>query len=264
VDTLERYGGAVWRPLTGDEALQPTRRTRGFIVHTFVDHPGPTDMAGYFDRSDVSAEATFVLPLEGPPVQIMKATQRVDTQVAGNYWLEAGVPVGYGSVECEDEGDPEHVPFTDSQLDELVGLFGYYHRVHGIPLRWCQTSTDVGFGWHSMFGYVDGIRLEGGIIHNPWTTAQGKICPGRLRISQLVNIVMPRAVEASNQASGATAMTPEQWNVYKADRERQRVHQEVVEDLLARIDQKLTTFRGGSSKRERSIIDRVKGIRERL
>ena len=60
------------RLLTGEEALQPLRVPWGFVIHTAVDAPGPTNLPGYFDR--VSAESTWWLPNSGHGVQMMPVT----------------------------------------------------------------------------------------------------------------------------------------------------------------------------------------------
>ena len=187
-------GWSRWDPIP-ENSTQARRVPRGFVVHTFVDGPGPTDLRGYFARADVGAESTWVLPRSGKAIQIMDTNVRVDTQVEGNLWYENGVAFGHCSVECEDDGDPEGHPFTEDQIDHLTAMFVWLHAAHGMPLRWMTHPRDAGFGWHSMWGFADPINLTGGYRTNPWTTSRGKTCPGRTRIGQLVDEVMPRAIE---------------------------------------------------------------------
>ncbi len=258
---LERWDGAIWRPLVGDEANQPNRRPIGFIVHTFVDHPGPTDMAAYFDRDGIKAESTFVGPRFGTAIQIMPTTKRVDTQVAGNLWYHDGEPVGYASVEMEDDGDPEGIPFTDDQLDQLVGMFVYMNDIHGVPFKWCASPTSPGFGYHSMWGFVDNVNLRDGYLQNPWTTSRGKTCPGRTRIAQLRNIVMPRAIEAAQLQKDTEPMTPADLKTLGAYFDAAHIERESLRADIARVNAKVDAAVAGQKGRTkllRRILDRLK------
>lgn len=200
------YPGAELRLLSGDEEAQPMgAKVWGFVSHTFVDAPGRTRMADYFDRPDVKAESTFVQEWpSGKLIQIMKCGQRVDTQVGGNRFHVEGVGyVGYDSVESEDEGNPEKYGYTDGMMNELADLMVWYITVQGVPMRTCRHSKDQGFGVHSMWGRENRFGPMNRGLHNPWTLAQGKTCPGNKRTSQWINEIWPevqrRVKKSENQ-----------------------------------------------------------------
>lgn len=170
---------------------QPLQKPAGLVLHTAVDAPGPTDLQRYFARGDVGAESTFWLPLDGTVVQMMYVGQRADATGSGNRWYEGSVAWGFDSIETEDEGRPEEVPWTDAQVEALVDLMVWYVEEWGVPAQIANAPRGRGFGFHSMWGR-DGIwgPVTRGIT-NPWTKYQGKTCPGNRRVAQMKDEVWP-------------------------------------------------------------------------
>lgn len=181
---MARFPLAEWVPLP-ENATQKFLKPTQFIVHTAVDHPGPTNLWRFFARTDVTVESHWWLRMDG------RLEQFIDTDVQAHANL-------YGnsralSVETEDEGDPAHTPWTPAQVDALVKLLVFVHKEHGIPLEIMPNWQAPGVGWHSMWGFKDGVNLTGGYLQSPWTNSRGKTCPGKLRIQQFINEVLPRA-----------------------------------------------------------------------
>jgi len=112
------------------------------------------------------------------------------------------------AVEVDDHGpefgawnvnDGHAVPgFTSQQIEAIARVLVWVHRTHGIPLVPCPSSRPGGRGiaYHrqgidgNWAGYAYGGRVSGGEI---WSTARGKVCPGDRRITQLLNVIIPRA-----------------------------------------------------------------------
>lgn len=177
---MARFDCALWRPLpeSGD---QPRIRPTQVIFHTAVDAPGPTNLGGYFARADVALESHFWVPLVSPAEQLMDTEERADANLYANRRPDG---TGAISIETEDEGDPVGVPWSDKQITDLVAIGVEAHRRHGIPVRICESPSDPGFGWHSMWG-----------APSVWTPSAGKTCPGSTRIGQI-----PRVMQLISEA----------------------------------------------------------------
>jgi hypothetical protein len=96
-------------------------------------------------------------------------------------------------------GDGRAVPgFTAAQMESIAHILVFCHRAHGIPLVPCPDSRpgSRGIAYHrqgcdgNFAGYAYPGRVSGGEL---WSSAGGKVCPGDRRISQLLNIIIPRA-----------------------------------------------------------------------
>ena len=175
---------ADWKPLPENDyqgSIVPTQ----LIIHTAVDQPGPTNLEKWFGRESVKAESHFWLTNNGKLVQMM------DTNVRANANRYADVRAI--SIETEDDGNPEGNPWTPAQLDTLVRLIKWVKTAHDIPTSLIKTSTGAGIGWHSMFGFTDPIAQTGPLRNNPWSFSYAKTCPGKTRINQFLNDVLPTA-----------------------------------------------------------------------
>ena len=155
-------------------AIVPTQ----IILHTAVDAPGPTRLDRYFARQDVGLESHFWVPLDGTVVQMMDTNVRADANRLAN--------VRAISIETEDEGDPEGVPWTDAQIAAIVSIIKWANKEHGIPMELAPAWNAPGLGWHAMWG-----------APSPWTPSRGKTCPGSTRITQFTEIVLPLLSEES-------------------------------------------------------------------
>lgn len=108
--------------------------------------------------------------------------------------------------------DGHAVPaFSASQAERIAQILAWCHKTHGIPLVLCPNSKpgSRGIAYHRQgvdgnflsSGYKYGGRVPGG---EKWSTSAGKVCPGDRRIDQLINIIIPRAI----QLAGGTTPPP--------------------------------------------------------
>lgn len=176
-----RNPNAAWRPLP-ENATQRKITPTQVIVHTAVDSPAASSLFPYFSRGDVGAESHFFVRRDGTVEQYM------DTNVMANANRTADVRAI--SIETEDDGNPEGLPWTDPQLRALIDLIAWCCDTHNIPRDLCPAHDRPGIGWHSMFGFRDPLA-QTGPIDNPWSSFRAKTCPGKTRIGQLLGTVMP-------------------------------------------------------------------------
>lgn len=157
------------------------------IVHTAVDSKAATSLYPFFHRADVGAESHFFVTTTGQVEQYM------DTEVMANANRFADVRAI--SIETEDDGDPEGNPWTGAQSLALVYLIDWLCRMHDIPRVRVPAWDEPGIGWHSMWGFTDPENLKGMLPDSPWTMFRGKTCPGKTRIRQFLDVILP-SVEA--------------------------------------------------------------------
>lgn len=169
--------------LLPENSTQPRIKPRLVILHTAVDAAGPTSLAHYFGRADVGAESHFFVRNHG------EVEQYIDTEVMANanrYADRFAI-----SIETEDDGDPEGNPWTGAQLEAIIRLLGWVCDTHGIPRSLAKAWDGSGIGWHSMWSFSDRINQRGSYLDSPWTIYRGKTCPGKTRILQLLDTVLP-------------------------------------------------------------------------
>ena len=176
-----RYPHAVWRPLP-ENATQRKITPTQVIVHTAVDSPAASSLFPYFSRGDVGAESHFFVKRDGIVEQYMSTTVMANANRTAD--------VRAVSIETEDDGNPEGLPWTEPQLQALIDLIGWLCDTHSIPRSLCGAHDWPGIGWHSMFGFIDPIAQRTP-INNPWSSFKGKTCPGKTRIRQLLDVVLP-------------------------------------------------------------------------
>lgn len=169
--------------LLPENATQRRIRPTQAIVHTAVDSKAATSLYPYFSRGDVGAETHFFVRTTGQIEQYM------DTEVMANANRFADVRAI--SIETEDDGDPEGNPWTGAQMIALTLLLDWICRTHGIPPVRVPAWDAPGIGWHSMWGFKDPENLKGVLPDSPWTMYRGKTCPGRTRITQFLEVVLP-------------------------------------------------------------------------
>ncbi len=190
---MARWHGAVWAPLPENDTQPPIEPVR-VILHTAVDSPGPSNLPAWFGRENVRVESHLWFPFAGPPVQMIDTEVRADANYRANR--------DSISAETEDDGDPIGNPWNAHQIDGLARFLAWCHETYRIPLRLCQSPTSPGVGWHAQWSYPsDPFGQTGSPADSPWTTSLGKICPGKTRIRQLVDVVLPTAIEI---AAGST------------------------------------------------------------
>lgn len=180
---MARWPVATWAPLP-ENARQRAITPRAVILHTAVDGRGDSDLPGYFGRADVGAESHFWVPMRKRPVQMMDTEVEADANAVADKWAI--------SVETEDDsaGKAHIAPWNDKQITELIALIEWAIATHDIPRRLCSSAylpSAAGIGYHSM-----PMRERfNGTSHNPWTSYQGKTCPGDARVEQFYDVIAP-------------------------------------------------------------------------
>lgn len=173
---------------------QPEIIPVGLVKHTIV---GSAAGAFYYFRDSTGTESTLILPKTGVIWQCMSLVRSADAQVAGNGWTVGGKRYGYLSIETEDNGDPEHDPWTREQVESLVWLDDKLARVFAWPRQQTTAPSGItvsggGSGYHSMWG------INTATAHpNPWTTANGKTCPAAPRIGQYRATLLPAYISGT-------------------------------------------------------------------
>lgn len=171
------------------QLLLPENRTQRrivptqIIVHTAVDSKAATSLYPFFSRADVGAESHFFVNNTGGVEQYM------DTEVMANANRFADTRAI--SIETEDDGDPEGNPWTGAQSLALVHLIDWLCRAHGIPRVRVPVWDQPGIGWHSMWSFREPEDLKGMLPTSPWTIFRGKTCPGKTRIRQFLDLILP-------------------------------------------------------------------------
>jgi hypothetical protein len=170
-------------PHGGDHKLLPEwNRQPRITPTTIIDHSivGSALGAWYYFRDQTGIESHFIVrgapsgSADGRIWQLMDTGRRADANLDANAFAI--------SIETEDNGDPDHFPWSRRQLESLRWLHAKLRAVHPtIPRRRCPSPRGGGLGYHSMWG-----------APSPWTPVRGKTCPGRpVRVGQWNNTLLP-------------------------------------------------------------------------
>jgi hypothetical protein len=167
---------------------------RTVIHHSIV---GSAEGAYQYFAGSTAIESHFIVKKNGYFWQIMSLGEQADANFRANAFA--------GSIETEDNGNPNTDPWTSAQIDTLVWLSLEMRRLRPrIARRKCRTWTDAGLGYHTLFPQ--------------WTNVRGKTCPGAIRKRQWASTVLPRFLTGSVEEDDD--MTSEQARqleaVYKA------------------------------------------------
>lgn len=167
------YPGARQRPITPG-TNDPPIIVIGAILH--VDAGNSKSLYGYFNGPSGGIESHFHVPKEGQPEQYRDTGREADANLKANSFVKNGKRYGYISIETQGFGAGEWNPH---QLDEIKKLLTWLSQTHGFPLQRCPAHMSPGVGYHVMFG-----------APGPWTPVS-KDCPGRDRVKQFNNILVP-------------------------------------------------------------------------
>jgi hypothetical protein len=183
-----RYPAAAWRPL--GVQTEPRITPRILVFHTMVGSLRGTD--SLFKKSGYTGtESHFGVggpwdgaALDGAVWQWQSLDRQADAQNAGNAYAT--------SIETSDGGQPLRA-WSAKQLDALVALAAWWCRQTGAPARLVSSTSQSGFGYHAQF--------------TAWAP-DGRTCPGRTRIAQLIDVVIPRTARALGSPSPTPTPTP--------------------------------------------------------
>ena len=143
--------GGHWRPLP-DSGREPAIAMQTVIHHSIV---GSAEGAFQFFAGSTAIESTFIVKKSGYFWQCMSLGEQADANFRANAFA--------GSIETEDNGDPDRDPWTPAQIDTLVWLSLEMRRLRPlIARRKCRTWDDPGLGYHTLFP-------------RQWTNVPGKL-----------------------------------------------------------------------------------------
>src|SRR5215216_895133 len=184
--------GGKWKPLP-DHGGEPAISPRTHIHHSIVG--SGAGAWGYFANS-TSLESTNIVLKSGYLWQCMSRQEQADANFRANDFAI--------STETEDNGHPDTDPWTPAQLDTLVWVTLQDIKDFGIPRRECPAWDGGGVGYHTMWGSP-----------SQWTPTSGKTCPGKIRVRQWHDSVLPRVLRTLEE----TELTPEDktWIEAKLD-----------------------------------------------
>ena len=189
------YPAAQWRPLAdGNPDAQMTAHDI-VCVHTMVGFLGGTETMFRKDgwtgtESHFGVGGPSDLGLDGTVYQWVDTDYQADANLEGNPRLI--------SIETSDGGD-ETTPWTEAQLAAIAGIIVWACREHDIPAELVADSTPGrrGIGYHRQG--IEPWKVAGG---ERWSKANGKVCPGDVRIQQLLDDVIPRVQQEIGDGQG--------------------------------------------------------------
>lgn len=174
-----RYPAASWRPL--GTQVEPRITPRVLVFHTMVGYLASTDTM-FRGQGYTGTESHFGVggpwdgaALDGAVWQWQSLDYQADAQNAGNAYAT--------SIETADGGEPLRA-WSSKQLDALVALGAWWCTQTGAPARLVTSTSQSGIGYHAQF--------------SAWAP-DGRSCPGRTRIAQLIDVVIPRIAAALKQ-----------------------------------------------------------------
>lgn len=155
--------------ILADAATQRRIIPRAIIAHSAG---GEAELYGWW-QSDAShgLESHFWIGRDGRTVQYVDTETRADANGEAN---------GYAiSIETASTVHASE-PWDPKQAAALIRLMDWLCDTHSIPRVLMDDPQGAGIAWHVQFG-----------APGPWTQVRGKVCPGRARIVQLQEVIIP-------------------------------------------------------------------------
>ncbi|WP_030244186.1 peptidoglycan-binding protein [Streptomyces sp. NRRL S-350] len=211
------YPNARKLELQPESDAQPAIRPTQVIFHS-IAAPWSGERTYQYWRDSTNLESHFYAGFGGEVYQYIGTETRADANMYANRRND-----GTGAVSVETASNLDHSdPWTDAQIEALIGIGVWMHNQHGVPLRICQSWTDPGFGIHRMY---------------PQWSQGGTACPGDVRAAQFRDRVFPGIVAAVNGGGssggsgddGGVAPFPGAW-FFQSGRS---------DDLITRMGQRL-------------------------
>jgi hypothetical protein len=128
-------------------------------------------------RDSTNLESHFGLAFDGDLGQFIGTQTRADANMYANV----------RAISLESASNLDHTdPWTDKQIQAIIGLGVWLNRTHGIPAKVPDAWDKPGMGFHSMF---------------PQWSDGGTACPGDARRQQFHNQILPGIQAALSGAS---------------------------------------------------------------
>jgi hypothetical protein len=181
---MSRYPGATWAPLP--EASEGGKHVKTQLVfHSTGTRASAAANRQYFARAEVKVESTLIVDYDGGCLQVMETWARAQANGTAN---RRGISVEVVGVASE--------PYTPAQVERCLDIARWACDTNPIARRQIPAERESGIGWHVMFG-----------APGPWTSARGKQCPGRQRIAQVRDVLIPTI---TGDGDGIAAAVPEE------------------------------------------------------
>lgn len=170
---MARCPEARWLPIPENSRqahISPTQ----LILHSVAAPWNEDRVREYFAQSNVVVESHFAVDYDGSAGQFIDTNVRADANMSSNN----------KAISIESAANTHNTdPWTEAQINKIVKIMVWAHRVHGIPARICRSANDPGYGIHRMF--------------SSWSGG-GTYCPGDARAHQFTSTVFPRFLAAIN------------------------------------------------------------------
>lgn len=179
------YPAAEWRPLAdgNPDALMTAHDI--VCVHTMAGFLAGTE-AEFRKNGWTGTESHFGVGGPSDPGFDGTVYQWVDTDFQADANLEGNPRLI--SIETSD-GRDETTPWTEAQLAAIAAIIVWACQEYDIPAELVADSTPGlrGIAYHRQG--IEPWKVAGG---ERWSTVHGKVCPGDVRIQQLIDDVIPR------------------------------------------------------------------------
>jgi hypothetical protein len=189
---------------------------------------------------------------------------QADANLDGNPRVFSVETADWGGVfgKWDDSGKSgDQVPaWTEDQLDMIVDIVAWFCRKEthaNCPSSWKCHQEGVpallipdtkpgrrGIGYHAQ-GIVPNL-VAGGI---KWSSHAGKICPGKKRIWQLINIVIPKVQAKISRPAVPTDTTPEEEDAMAA-----LTKEDIKDAVAAAMQDKLSLFVTGDNNHDSQVL----------
>lgn len=214
---MARYPGATWRPL--GTQTEPRITPTCVVLHTAVSNS--QSLFDFFSQEGYTGvESHFYVPASGSYdiEQYQDTGHQADAQFDGNAYAI--------SIETWDHADPDHVAWSDWQLDRLAAICAWTHAEHGIPMKKASVDGAVvrGIGYHAQFEF--------------WNYSHHS-CPGSLRIAQVPEVITRAQALVEGDTSTTTSGGTTRKTVYTTEdvKELQRLMHCAVDGLYGPVTQ---------------------------
>lgn len=151
----------------------------GLILH--VDGGNATSLVKWFDGPSQGIESHVFITkdVKNPNEQFRDTSREADANYKANSWIGSdGKRHGFLSAETQGTGAGK---WNKKQLDDIKELILITSKEHDFPLRKVGSYHGHGIGYHTQFP--------------EWTNVPGKTCPGKDRIVQYNEVILPWLAE---------------------------------------------------------------------
>lgn len=199
---MAKMPGVKQRPLA-PVMTQPRMLSHDIVcIHTMVGSLAGTE-SWFFRDGYTGTESHFGTGGDGEIRQWVDTAHSADANYQGSRRVISIENADHGAEFSKWNTSGDNVPpFTPAQIEANAQIIAWAHRTYGIPLRLISNTLpgQRGIGYHAQGVPGNGL-VAGGVS---WSTARGKVCPGRRRIAQIPQII----TRAQQIVTGQTPVVP--------------------------------------------------------